>query len=422
VKESLTEEESPLIGAQQHEPRGAAHLTLRRFWLTLAIFGVGLLLIIFLAPLVGSTKIDLRKVLDRSLPLRDNPDATIFFLTRLPRVLLACLVGAALACAGAVFQALLRNPLATPYILGVSSGSALGVVLAIKLRLDAVMLRGDAETNLLLVAGILVTFLFMFSLVRMKRRILWSCLLLGGVTLYFFGYMLSAVAVWRWGARPLPPLSVTFLVGFAGAYAAVALVYFLARTKTGISTSTLLLAGVTLNFFFSAMILLVQYLSDPGQSFQMIRWMMGGVDVASYAPILQVLPIVLVGLIVLYSQARKLNLISLDIHAAAQMGVDTENTQKLLYFASSLLVAGVVSVAGPIGFVGLIVPHMIRLLIGADHRLLLPASALFGGAFLIVCDTIARTAFAPTEIPVGVITAFCGAPFFIALLLKRRAF
>lgn len=333
-----------------------AYLDKRRFVSALFVLGVLLLVVLLVSPFVGARRLSITRVFDFSVPLADNPDANIFFIVRLPRVLLACVAGAALACAGAVFQALLRNPLATPYILGVSTGSTLGVVIAIKLQLE------------MLLAG----------------------------------------------------FPVTYVVAFTGAFVAIFVVYWLSRSGGRLSTTTLLLAGVTVNFFFASLILLIQYLSNPAQSFQMIRWMMGGVDITRYKPILEITPVILIALILLIAEARNLNVLSVDVTTAAQLGVNVERTRKVLFFIASLLTAAVVAVCGPIGFVGLIVPHIIRLLMGADHRLLLPASALFGAFFLIVCDTIARTVLVGIEVPVGVVTAMCGGPFFIWLLLRRR--
>jgi iron complex transport system permease protein len=332
------------------------YLDKRRFVSTLLLLAVLLIIGLMVSPFIGTRRISIARVFDFSVPLADNPDANIFFVVRLPRVLLACVAGAALACAGAVFQALLRNPLATPYILGVSTGSTLGVVIAIKLQLD------------MLLAG----------------------------------------------------FPVTYVVAFAGAFIAISVVYWLSRSGGRLSTTTLLLAGVTVNFFFASLILLIQYLSNPAQSFQMIRWMMGGVDITRYRPILEITPVIVIALVLLMAEARNLNVLSVDATIAAQLGVNVERTRKLLFFMASLLTASVVAVCGPIGFVGLIIPHIIRLLVGADHRLLLPASVLFGAFFLIVCDTIARTALVGIEVPVGVVTAMCGGPFFIWLLMRRR--
>jgi iron complex transport system permease protein len=328
----------------------------RRVLLTVVVFGAVAAAVCLLAPMVGSAPISLRRVFDRTIPFADNADAQIFFISRLPRTMAAALVGAALAASGVVFQALLRNPLATPFTLGVSSGAALGAMLAI-------------------------TFPLPFAL--------------GG---------LSAVPV----------------ASFAGALGAVAVVYFLSTVRRhGLSTSVLLLAGITLNAFFSALILFVQYLADFSQTMRTVRWLMGDLDVGSYAPIAAALPFMLAGFAVFAWMPRSLNLLTLGSDAALARGVDVLRTQRLAFFSASLATGAAVSLGGPVGFVGIIVPHLVRLLVGSDHRLVLPASTLFGAAFLVVCDVAARTLIAPMVLPVGILTAMIGGPFFLWLLIRR---
>jgi iron complex transport system permease protein len=324
---------------------------------TVLIFGAAAVGASLAAPLIGSTPISLARALDRSIPFVDNVDAQILLVARLPRTLAAALVGSALASAGVVFQALLRNPLATPFTLGVSAGASLGAMLVIT-----------------------------------------------------FGWTLAVG-----GLSPVPVAS------FAGALGAVAVVYGLARARhEGLSTNVLLLAGVTMNAFFSAVILFVQYFADFAQGFRAIRWLMGDLDVSGYAPLGAALPLVLVAFAGFAWLPRQLNVLSLGPESAEARGVQVERAQRLAFFSASLATGAAVSVAGPIGFLGIIVPHLVRLLVGADHRIVLPASALFGAAFLIACDVVARTALAPVELPVGVITAVIGGPFFLWLLLTRR--
>jgi iron complex transport system permease protein len=328
----------------------------RRVLLTVLWFGGLAVAACLLAPTIGSAPISLRRVFDGSIPFADNPDAQIFFISRLPRTLAAALVGAALAASGVVFQSLLRNPLATPFTLGVSSGAALGAMLAITFPLP---------------------------------------LAIGGLT---------AVPV----------------ASFAGALGAVAVVYFLSTVRRhGLSTSVLLLAGITLNAFFSSLILFVQYLADFSQTMRTVRWLMGDLDVASYTPILVALPFVLAAFAVFAWLPRALNLLTLGPDAASARGVDVQRTQRLAFFSASLATGAAVSLGGPVGFIGIIVPHLVRLLVGADHRLVLPASALFGAAFLVVCDVAARTLIAPMVLPVGILTAMIGGPFFLWLLIRR---
>lgn len=309
-----------------------------------------------LAPLVGSTPIHLGRVFDSSLPWADNVDAQIFFVARLPRVLAAALVGSTLAASGVVLQALLRNPLATPFTLGVSAGAALGAMLAMAAGLD----------------------------------------------------------VGAFGVSSVP------LASFTGSMLATALVYGLARSQSrGLSTNVLLLAGVTLNSFFSALILFVQYLADFTQTFRTVRWLMGDLDVGSYAPILAALPLVVLSFGAFAVLSRALNLMSLGADAAAARGVDVARAERLAFVSASLATGAAVSLAGPIGFIGIVVPHLVRLLVGADHRVVLPASVFIGAAFLITCDVVARTALAPLELPIGIVTAMIGGPFFLWQLVRH---
>jgi iron complex transport system permease protein len=343
-------------GAALAQATRAAARRRRRAWRTYGLFGGLLVTALVVAPLVGSTRLDLAAVLDRTRPFADNLDAQIFFIARLPRVLAAALVGATLAVAGVVMQALLRNPLATPFTLGVSSGSALGAMLAITLLPD-----------------------------------------------------------WSSGAVTSVPLA-----SLAGALGAVAIVYALAQVRhRGFSTDVLLLAGVTLNAFFSALILLVQYLSDFTQTMRTLRWLMGDLDVAGYWPLVVAAALLVPATAIFGWLPRSLDALALGAEQAGSRGVPVVTVQRLAFFASSLATGVAVSLAGPIGFVGIIVPHLVRLLVGADHRIVLPASALFGGAFLIGCDAVARTVIAPVELPVGVVTAVIGGPFFLWLLIRK---
>jgi iron complex transport system permease protein len=306
------------------------------------------------APFIGSTRISFTEVFAGSRPFADNVDAQIFYLARLPRALAAALVGGTLAAAGVVFQALLRNPLATPYTLGVSAGASLGAMLAITYG---------------------------------------ASLPLGGVA----------------------PASL------AGALLAVMVVYALASARhRGLSTTVLLLAGVTLNAFFSALILFVQYLSDFAQTYRALRWLMGDLDVAGYAPLGAALPFVAVSFVAFAWLARPLNLLSLGADAAGSRGVNVVLAQRVAFFGASIATGAAVSVGGPIGFIGIIVPHLVRLMVGADHRLVLPASMCIGAAFLVLCDALARTLLSPMELPVGIITALIGGPFFLWMLVRKQ--
>jgi iron complex transport system permease protein len=329
----------------------------RRFARTVIGFGMLAAVTILLAPSIGPTPISLARVFSRSIPFADNADAQIFFIARLPRTLAGALVGALFAAAGVVFQGLLRNALATPFTLGVSTGAALGAVLAISFN--------------------------------------WSIGALG----------MSAVPV----------------AAFVGSLAAVGIVYALAQARhRGLSTTVLLLAGVTMNAFFSAMILFVQYFASFADVYRTLRWLMGDLDVSSYEPILAALPATIGAFACFAWLARPLNLLSLGPDSAESRGLDVTKAQRAAFLSASLATGAAVTVGGPIGFVGIIIPHLVRLLVGPDHRLVLPAAALFGAAFLVGCDVIARIIFAPVELPVGIITAMIGGPFFLWLLIKKR--
>lgn len=329
----------------------------QRYFSSLAWFTIFFLATLAIAPLIGASQISLIKALSSEIDFADNVDANILFLARLPRILLAAITGASLSVAGAVFQAILRNDLAAPITLGVSSGAAFGAVLAISLG-------------------------FSFS---------------------FMGF------------SSIP------LAAFLGALMAVTLVFSLVKTRQGeLPTSIVLLAGVTVNFFFAALVMFIHYLSDVTQSFRIVRWLMGGLDITDYQTVFSISLPVFIGIAILMYIARDLNLISSGSQSAMSRGVDVPKIQKIGLVSASLVTGAVVATSGPIGFVGLVVPHIVRLLIGPDQRILIPASMLFGASFLIICDTVARTVIAPTEIPVGVITALIGGPFFVWLLRRKR--
>jgi iron complex transport system permease protein len=327
--------------------------------LAVTVIGFGLLAVtaVLTAPLVGSTSISLARAFDRHIAFADNVDAQIFFIARLPRTLAGAIVGSLLASAGVVFQGLLRNPLATPFTLGVSAGAALGAMLAI-------------------------TFSWSFA----------------------------------WAGVPAAAAA-----SFVGSLVAVGVVYALARARhRGLSTNVLLLAGVTMNAFFSALILFVQYFADFSQTYRILRWLMGDLDVSSFQPIVTALPLVVLAFATFAWLARPLNLLSLGDENAETRGLNVVTAQRTAFISASLATGAAVSVGGPVGFIGIVVPHLVRLIVGPDHRLVLPASALFGAAFLVGCDVIARTVMAPIELPVGVITALIGGPFFLWLLVRKR--
>jgi len=317
-------------------------------------FVMPLLLLLSLVTLATAPFFGMENISPEDAFNADSVNGRIFMQIRLPRVLTAFLAGAALAISGMVFQALFRNPLATPYTLGVSTGAALGAAVLIHLGLSFSMLG----------------------------------------------------------------ISGLSIASFVGAMAAVSFVYFLSRLKRSFSAASLLLAGVAVNFFFSSLILLVQYLGDLFDTFRILRWLMGGLEVFGFRSVMELLPFTIIGSLVVLGLTHELNQLSSGEELARSRGVNVNLVKNTLFLVTSLMVGGVVAVCGPIGFVGMMAPHICRLLIGADHRLLAPASLLFGGVFLTLCDTVARIALAPAEMPVGIITAMLGGPFFIWLLVR----
>lgn len=306
------------------------------------------------APFIGSQPLNYADIL-----IFLNGDYTasgqIFFKIRLPRVILGFLAGAALAVCGVVFQALLRNPLATPYTLGVASGSAAGALLMIKIGAAFTILGFSARQS---------------------------------------------------GA-------------FIGSLLTMLVVYALARRFGRISIHTLILAGVTINYFFSAVILILHYVADFTETRQMIRWTIGGLDLVDYPTLLRSLLLLIPGFILFAALARSFNLLSTSEEIAQSKGVAVNRIQIVAYLAASLVTANVVALTGPIGFIGLIVPHLLRMLLGPDHRLLIPTALLGGGGFLVIADTVARTILAPVDLPVGIVTTLLGGPFFLWLLAKK---
>ncbi len=281
--------------------------------------------------------------------------ADIVLRIRLPRVVLAILVGASLAVSGVLFQALLRNPLADPFVLGISGGAALGAILVLSL---------------------------------------------GG-----------AVGL---GYAAVPPAA------FAGSVCATLLLYAVAGIRGRVSATHLLLTGVVFNAFASAAIVFLASISGLMEGAGIFLWLIGSlaasrVDVAGWVAVF-----LAVGLACAIPLARSLNLLTLGEESAQQLGVDVERQKRILLLATSLMVGAAVSVAGLIGFVGLIIPHLLRLLLGPDHRLLVPAAALGGAAFLVVCDAAARTLLGGRELPVGAITALAGGPLFLYLLRRHQ--
>ena len=301
---------------------------------------------VFFAPFIGSV----------SIPIREVLHSEIFLNIRLPRVVFAFVVGFSLSMIGVIFQALLRNDLATPYTLGVSSGGALGAVISIK----------------------------------------------SGLSLAFLGF------------------ATTTLFSVTGSVMTIILIYWIAKSKIGISPVTLVLTGVTVSLFFSSMILFIHYLADFTETYRMIRWLMGGLQITGWNYSIILFPFAILVFSFFYINSTAFNIMSAGRDLALSKGVDVETLQKYSFIGGSVLIGLVVAFAGPIGFIGLIIPHLMRLIFGPDHRVLLVTAAIFGGIFLVWCDTIARVIISPAELPVGVITSLIGGPFFVWLLIRKR--
>ena len=306
---------------------------------------IGILTLVF-TPFIGTISISINEAFE----------SEIFLNIRLPRVLFAFIVGFSLSMIGVIFQALLRNDLATPYTLGVSSGGALGAVISIK-------------------SGLAITFLGFTS---------------------------------------------TTLFSVAGSVFTIILIYWIAKSKIGISPITLVLAGVTVSLFFSSIILFIHYMADFTETYMMIRWLMGGLQITGWNYSIILFPFVVLIFLYFFNNSNAFNIMNAGRDLAVSKGVDVERLQKYSFLCGSVLIGLVVAFAGPIGFIGLIIPHLMRLIFGPDHKRLLFTATLFGGIFLVWCDTIARTIISPAELPVGVITSLIGGPFFIWLLIKKR--
>jgi len=328
----------------------------RKLIVTTAL-ALGVLLIVMLAcSLVGSEDISLKAALSSPGAIPGaNPDHEIFMRVRLPRIVLACLVGAALACSGVIFQALLRNPLADPYILGISSGAGLGAIFAV-------------------VAGLNWTL---------------------------------------WGRSPVAVLA------FAGALGTVWLVWFIGGLTGKFHVTGLLLAGVVVNAFFSAVIMFLTSTAKSDQVYSTIFWLMGNMAEEDFLVLWVGTGCVVGGIIALFFISPQLNALSFGAEDARSMGVNVVKTRTIAFAVAAGITAIAVSLSGLIGFVGLVVPHAVRLVFGPDHRLMIPLSAIVGAIFLVVADTLARTIIAPAQLPVGVVTAIVGGPVFLILLVKH---
>lgn len=313
----------------------------------------------FVSLFIGSAPVSPRAVLAvlTGGSAAQGVDEVVVLSLRLPRILAALLAGGALAVAGVGFQALTRNPLAEPSVLGVSSGAAFGVVLAQVFGLRAGLLE------------------------------------VLGLTAFAFG----------------------------GALVAGVAVYLIASRAGGLPVHTLLLAGVIVGIFFSAAITVLISLVDFDRLGGVIHWLLGNLTPIPPRALGVFAVVAAAGFALVLGQSRQLNLLALGEESAQQLGVNAERVKRRIFVGAALLVSAVVAFVGPIGFVGLIVPHALRMTLGPDNRILVPTAVLGGGVFLLVADTLARNVLAPAELSVGVITSFCGAPFFIYLMRSRSA-
>lgn len=320
------------------------------------IFLISLLFISFIFSITqGAAEIPVSKVLNILAGNGTPTEKTIIFDIRLPRIILAVLVGASLSISGVVLQALFRNPMADPYILGISSGAGLGAAVA----------------------------------------------MLFGITFTFIGFSgISACA-------------------FFGGLGAILIVYNIAKIKQTLPVTTLLLSGIAVGAFFSACIAFLMFISGD-KLHGIVFWLFGSMSSASRDHIIVIIPYVFICSIIIYIFSRDLNVMLLGEEDAKTLGIETERVKKILLGCATMVTAAAVSVSGLIGFVGLVIPHITRLLVGPDHRILIPASVLLGCIVLLLADTLARTIIAPVDIPVGIITALFGAPFFVYLLKKKK--
>ena len=327
---------------------------LRRMWVTSVLLSFFLAATIILGVSMGSTGSDIKQTL-LSLSGIEKADAmmeTIIWQIRLPRVFLATMVGSALSLGGLVFQALLRNPLAEPYILGISSGSGIGAII-----------------------GILI------------------------------------------GLSPFPGVSIA---AFTGSMTTLLLLLFMASGKTMLKKNILLLSGVMVNSFCAAFIMFLISITQDNRLHNIIFWLMGDLSMADLPQIWLLTGVVVPCAILIFCLSNPMNLFLMGKELAQTMGVNTKVITATLLVATSIMVSATVAACGPIGFVGLVIPHLLRLIIGPDHRVLVPACLLGGGAYVVLCDILARTLPDQGEMPAGVITAMIGAPLFIMLLKKSE--
>lgn len=318
-----------------------------KFTIIILFFSI---LVLLISPFIGIQDVTLSSLRENSI------EKEIFYKIRLPRVLMSFLAGSILALGGLVFQAMFKNPIATPFTLGVSSGASLGTAIY-----------------------------------------------------FFLGFNIS-----------LPIFFGGSVFALVGALLSIVIVYGTASLMGAKNNAGLLLVGVALNFLCSALIMFIQFSVDLISANRIIYYMIGSISGSNMQDVLMLLPIGIIGSLIMLSYRRELDLLSMGDETATARGLNTKTTSAIIYFTISIMIGCVVALCGPIGFVGMMVPHICRIFVGSSSINLMPVTIIFGGAFLTICDTIARNIFAPTEMPVGIITSMLGAPFFIFLIIKNK--
>ena len=309
---------------------------------------------ILAAIVVGSQHIDLTYALENL----ESVEANILFTIRIPRVILCVMAGGGLAICGMVFQAIFKNPLSSPFVLGISSGASFGAVLTILLGIDS-------------------------------------------LTCTF--------------------ISISSIFSFLGAIFTIYIIYFISKKNSfAIDSHLLIMAGFALNLMFLGLIILCQYLANFTQTREILHWLIGSIDILGFSDIKKILPMFIIGILIVLLNLSKLNLIAMGDDIAFTRGINVIFYYFIFISSSSLIIGAIVSVTGPICLVGLIIPHVVRLIVGANNKYIFWGSLFLGGSFLVLCDLISRIIFAPTEIPIGVISSIIGTPFFIHFLVRKQ--
>jgi len=337
--------------------KGIRRRTLRKYLLAVSATVIAVAVSFIVAMYVGPSGFSVAEIFSLLTGNGNSSDVHVVQNIRLPRILCCAIVGAALSVSGLAMQGLFRNPMASPSVLGVSSGAAFGASLAM-------------------------------------------------------GFGIGAV----FGSYAVPVMAFIFCFG------TMFLVYLLARTSGGVSIAMLLLAGIAVGAFFNGMVSMIQYMVDERTLPGIVYWLMGSFERCGWSSFqLALLPIT-VGIVLIWLRSNELNLISLGEEQAENLGVNVKATRIILLVGASLAVAGAVSISGIIGFVGLIIPHIFRMIVGPNHKILLPLCVIGGAAFLMVMDAVSRFVISPNELPIGILTALLGAPFFIYIMRTKRKF